>query len=43
MEKTDLVKPDKQYHNAKEKPELRDFSELNGLHHETYISDPRNT
>jgi len=29
MEKIDLVKQDKQYYSAKEKPELREFPELN--------------
>jgi hypothetical protein len=31
MEKTDLVKQDKQYYSAKQKPELRDFAKLNFL------------
>jgi hypothetical protein len=31
MEKTDLLKQDKQYYSAKEKPELKEFSELNFL------------
>jgi len=28
MEKTDLVKQDKEYYSAKKKPEIRDFKEL---------------
>ncbi len=31
MEKTDLVKKDKEYYSAKKKPEIREFSELNFL------------
>jgi len=31
MEKTDLVKQDKEYYSAKKKPELREFSRLNFL------------
>jgi len=31
MEKTDLVKQDKEYYSAKKKPEIREFSELNFL------------
>ena len=31
MEKTDLLKQDKEYYSAKKKPEIREFSELNFL------------
>ncbi len=31
MEKTDLVKQDKEYYSAKKKPEIREFKELNFL------------
>ena len=31
MEKTDLVKQDKEYYSAKKKPEIREFNELNFL------------
>ena len=28
MDKTDLIKQDKEYYSAKKKPEIREFSEL---------------